>query len=53
MWPQVIMIILLTVSVWEGITNHGKMEETNGWYNFIGAVIMVLILLKGGFWTIN
>lgn len=49
--PQIVMIILMTMSLTNSMVKHG---ESNGKYNFwaslIGTTIEVLILKWGGFW---
>lgn len=49
--PQIVMIILMTMSLTNSAIEHGKPNgEYNFWTSLIGTVIEVLILKWGGFW---
>ena len=50
-WPQVIMIIFLTVGVVHTMSEHGRPSTQNGWTSLIGTLIYVFIMWKGGFWN--
>lgn len=48
--PQIIMIVLFTMSLTTSLFKHGENEGTyNFWTTLIGAIIEVLILKWGGF----
>ena len=51
--PQIIMIILLSLGLWQNLVNHGKYraeEKYNFWAALIAAGIEVALLYWGGFW---
>ncbi|MGL4801907.1 MAG: hypothetical protein ACRC18_06550 [Cetobacterium sp.] len=50
-WPQVAMIILLTLGVGINLSNHGEMrnDRYNFWTSMLGVAINVWILRAGGF----
>ena len=50
--PQIIMIVLLTISVFTGLMKHGESKGNyNFWSSLIGAAIEAAILKWGGFWN--
>jgi len=51
--PQIIMIILLALGVWQSLMKHGEYrsdEKYNFWASLIAAGIEVALLYWGGFW---
>lgn len=51
-WPQVCVIILLTIAVWVGIDQHGKvkLKPQSMWDTLLGVALWLVLLGFGGFW---
>ena len=50
MWPQIVMIIMITVSLTIALVQHGKLRTNfNFWITAIDTAILVGVLFAGGF----
>ena len=50
--PQIIMIVLYTISVFTSLMKHGESKgDYNFWASLIAVVIEAAILKWGGFWN--
>ena len=49
--PQIIMIVLFTIGLWNSLIKHGNRKEgyENFWISLLSVAIQVLILKWGGF----
>lgn len=49
--PQTIWIILMTITLWEGVSKHGQPETGthSAWVNLLAVAISVGLLYWGGF----
>ena len=50
--PQIIMIVMLAINLFDAMRHHGKPKEGNVsfWVTFLAACIDVALLWWGGFW---
>lgn len=50
-WPQVVIIILISVNCTIALVQHGQSKgKWNFFFSLIDAVILVWVLSAGGFW---
>lgn len=51
--PQIILIVLMSLSLWRGIDRHGTTtaEQNNAWINLVSVALLVAVLWWGGFWS--
>lgn len=49
-WPQILMIILLTVKVTAGLYLHDNTKKISFWDAISNAAVIAVILYAGGFW---
>ena len=49
-WPQVVMIILLTLKVVASVCWHGKATTISCVRGFINVSVLTVVLYAGGFW---
>ena len=50
-WPQITMIVLMSMSLAIGLCDHGKPRKESNFVNdLISQAILLTILLFGGFW---
>lgn len=54
-WPQIVVIVLVSVGLLEAARDHGKPKEgvwakDNFWLSLLSAAILVSLLYFGGFW---
>ena len=49
-WPQILMVILLTVKVTAGLYLHDNTKKISFWSAISNAAVIAVILYAGGFW---
>ena len=51
-WPQIVYIVLVSLSLLTGAHNHGKVQGPhNFWVVLAGTIIGAILLYFGGFFT--
>lgn len=49
--PQIVMIVLLSISFARGVHKHGEPNgKVNVWMTLLGCAIQIALLTWGGFW---
>lgn len=53
MYPQIILLILFSISLYESIKEHGleKVGRGNAWDVIVGIIVINGLLWWGGFWA--
>lgn len=52
MWPQLLFLALMAMSLGQDLVRHNKVRATkdNVWLSLFAQALVVLILWAGGFW---
>jgi hypothetical protein len=48
-WPQIILVVWLSISICANIALHGQPNDRDGFVTFLRAALLLAVLYWGGF----